>query len=59
MVYAVAKNRMEDDLEELRTRMMEAAKEHGMEHPLVLFYSREIDRVHTALLAEQYGTMCG
>ncbi|QQK81307.1 aspartyl-phosphate phosphatase Spo0E family protein [Salicibibacter cibi] len=59
MMYAVARNRMENDLEGLRAQMMEAAKEHGMQHPLVLFYSREIDRVHTALLAEQYSTMCG
>lgn len=58
-MYAVAQNRWEDDLEELRELMIEAAKKHGIEHPLVLYYSREIDRVHTTLLAEQYGTLCG
>ncbi|AXF57931.1 Spo0E family sporulation regulatory protein-aspartic acid phosphatase [Salicibibacter kimchii] len=59
MKPAMAKNRVEETLEALRTQMMETAKEYGMQHPLVLYYSREIDRVHTALLTEQYGTLHG
>ncbi|QDI91299.1 aspartyl-phosphate phosphatase Spo0E family protein [Salicibibacter halophilus] len=59
MKSAVATNQMEDDLETLRKQMVEAAKEHGMQHPLVLYYSREVDRVHTELQTTRYTSKCG
>ncbi|GAK00419.1 MULTISPECIES: aspartyl-phosphate phosphatase Spo0E family protein [Geomicrobium] len=39
-----------EQLEQLRSKMIEMAKQHGMDHPLVLKYSQEIDLMHTELL---------
>ncbi|SDJ18896.1 aspartyl-phosphate phosphatase Spo0E family protein [Natribacillus halophilus] len=46
----VIESHKEEDIEQLRTKMVDAASTYGMEHPLVLYYSRQIDRKHTALL---------
>jgi hypothetical protein len=39
-----------DDLEELRAKMMDAARELGIKHPAVLKYSMEIDEAHNKIL---------
>ncbi|MFB4260081.1 MULTISPECIES: Spo0E family sporulation regulatory protein-aspartic acid phosphatase [Shouchella] len=37
-------------LESLRAKMLIAAKQYGMSHPIVLTYSKEIDLIHNYLL---------
>ncbi|WP_018921837.1 hypothetical protein [Salsuginibacillus kocurii] len=41
------------DLESLRVKMLEAASLYGINHPLVLHYSRLIDAYHNRLLADE------
>ncbi|GAF24140.1 MULTISPECIES: Spo0E family sporulation regulatory protein-aspartic acid phosphatase [Shouchella] len=37
-------------LELLRYEMLQAAKRHGLNHPLVLTYSEQIDDIHNRLM---------
>ncbi len=37
-------------IEELRMKMIQAAKQYGLAHPLVLRYSQELDHAHNYLL---------
>jgi hypothetical protein len=39
-----------DKLELLRQEMLLAAKRHGLNHPLVLTYSEQIDDIHNDLM---------
>ncbi|WP_246589126.1 aspartyl-phosphate phosphatase Spo0E family protein [Desertibacillus haloalkaliphilus] len=41
-------------LEMLRKKMVTAALIHGMNHPLVLKYSQQIDEKHNVLLKNSY-----
>ncbi|MGY4689085.1 hypothetical protein [Salibacterium sp. K-3] len=43
----------EEHLELLRVKMMEAARTHGFHHPLVQYYSKEVDQEHNRLLGLQ------
>ncbi|MBB6450183.1 hypothetical protein HNR44_002166 [Geomicrobium halophilum] len=45
----------EEDLEQVRSKMVDAANEYGMQHPLVMYYSRQIDKMHTAQLKSSCG----
>ncbi|SDH70094.1 Spo0E family sporulation regulatory protein-aspartic acid phosphatase [Alteribacillus bidgolensis] len=38
------------ELETLRQKMVEAAELHGLEHPLVLHYSKKVDQEHNRML---------
>ncbi|MED4083234.1 aspartyl-phosphate phosphatase Spo0E family protein [Halalkalibacterium halodurans] len=37
-------------IEYLREKMMDAAKKYGLNHPLVLQYSQELDHAHNIML---------
>ncbi|WP_017726402.1 aspartyl-phosphate phosphatase Spo0E family protein [Halalkalibacterium ligniniphilum] len=37
-------------IESLREKMIAAAKQYGLGHPLVLKYSQELDRAHNIIL---------
>lgn len=39
-----------EKLELLREKMLQAASKHGLTHPLVLTYSKEIDLLHNDLM---------
>ncbi|MFD2705418.1 hypothetical protein [Salibacterium lacus] len=44
----------QEHLELLRMKMMETARTHGFHHPLVLYYSHEVDQEHNRMLGLQY-----
>ncbi len=37
-------------IEELRKKMIAAAGQYGMSHPIVLHYSQELDRAHNKMI---------
>ncbi|WP_235714767.1 aspartyl-phosphate phosphatase Spo0E family protein [Halalkalibacter akibai] len=37
-------------IEELRNKMVSAAGQYGMSHPIVLRYSQELDRAHNKMI---------
>ncbi|WP_332695733.1 aspartyl-phosphate phosphatase Spo0E family protein [Halalkalibacter lacteus] len=37
-------------IEELRKKMISAAGQYGMSHPIVLHYSQELDRAHNKMI---------
>ncbi|GAE30315.1 aspartyl-phosphate phosphatase Spo0E family protein [Halalkalibacter hemicellulosilyticus] len=37
-------------IEDLRYKMIDAAKEYGMNHPIVLQYSQKLDHTHNELM---------
>ncbi|MBO8171786.1 MAG: aspartyl-phosphate phosphatase Spo0E family protein [Bacillaceae bacterium] len=41
---------IEQEIEDLRSKMVEAGKKFGLKHPIVLKYSMEIDSLHNVLL---------
>ncbi|MFC7372363.1 Spo0E family sporulation regulatory protein-aspartic acid phosphatase [Fictibacillus iocasae] len=46
-----------EELERLRTKMMEAAKELGIKDPSVLKYSEQIDETHNKILRLEYAAL--
>lgn len=42
-----------EQLEKLREKMITTAKDLGINHPLVLKYSKEIDKEHNKLLVKK------
>lgn len=42
----------EEQIERTRQKMVDAAGEFGLNHPQVLYFSQELDRLHTCLLAK-------
>ncbi|WP_088103965.1 aspartyl-phosphate phosphatase Spo0E family protein [Halalkalibacter urbisdiaboli] len=40
-----------EKIENLRNKMTNAARQHGMAHPQVLKYSQELDRAHNLILS--------
>ena len=40
-----------DQIEHTREKMLQAAGKLGLNHPQVLFFSQELDKLHTGLLA--------
>ncbi|WP_034626583.1 aspartyl-phosphate phosphatase Spo0E family protein [Halalkalibacter okhensis] len=46
-----------EKIEELRKKMVAAAGQYGLSHPIVLHYSQELDRAHNkVMLLEMTGT---
>ena len=39
-----------EKIEELRRKMVSAARQYGMAHPLVLRYSQELDHAHNTMM---------
>jgi hypothetical protein len=39
-----------EKIEELRDKMISAAGQYGMSHPIVLRYSQELDRAHNKMI---------
>ncbi|MFC0559507.1 aspartyl-phosphate phosphatase Spo0E family protein [Halalkalibacter alkalisediminis] len=39
-----------EKIEELRNKMVNAAGQYGMSHPIVLHYSQELDRAHNKMI---------
>ncbi|WP_066156917.1 aspartyl-phosphate phosphatase Spo0E family protein [Halalkalibacter krulwichiae] len=39
-----------EKIEELRKKMVTAAEQYGMSHPIVLRYSQELDRAHNKMI---------
>ncbi|GAE27922.1 hypothetical protein JCM9140_4089 [Halalkalibacter wakoensis JCM 9140] len=39
-----------DKIEELRKKMVTAAGQYGLSHPIVLHYSQELDRAHNKFI---------
>ena len=39
-----------EKIEELRNKMVNAAGQYGMSHPIVLRYSQELDRAHNKMI---------
>lgn len=39
-----------EKIEELRSKMVNAARQYGMTHPLVLRYSQELDCAHNIMM---------
>ncbi|MBP3949891.1 aspartyl-phosphate phosphatase Spo0E family protein [Bacillus suaedae] len=50
MSKAVKRQDYMDKIEELRTKMIVAARKYGMNHPLVLHYSQELDTAHNQMM---------
>ncbi|MET3506254.1 aspartyl-phosphate phosphatase Spo0E family protein [Halalkalibacter oceani] len=50
MNHALTEEVCRKRIEELRGKMVSAAKQYGMSHPLVLRYSQELDRAHNKML---------
>ncbi|WP_078392123.1 Spo0E family sporulation regulatory protein-aspartic acid phosphatase [Shouchella patagoniensis] len=42
-----------EKLEHVRALMLQAVKQYGLSHPLVLMYSEEIDQIHNDILMIQ------
>ncbi|WP_054703690.1 aspartyl-phosphate phosphatase Spo0E family protein [Bacillus sp. JCM 19041] len=42
-----------EKLEHVRALMLQAVKQYGLSHPLVLRYSEEIDQIHNDILTVQ------
>jgi hypothetical protein len=43
-----------EKIEELRKKMVNAAGQYGMSHPIVLHYSQELDRAHNKMILLEF-----